>query len=435
METALTESRMADPAAGDRLVQRLRAARAETDALFGIVRPRHLYERPVAERHRIAFYIGHLEAFDRNLLAEALGVEAQRSELDTLFAFGIDPVDGNLPQDTPADWPSLDRIVEYRDRVRARVDGALGRASFDDSRLRQLVNAAIEHRLMHAETLSYLFHQLPFACKQGGTAPVAGEPTPLIPQRIDVPEGATTLGLAERAAFGWDNEYRAQALHVPAFAIDRYKVTNGQYLRFVEAGGYRERSLWTDADWAWISGQGISYPAFWIRDAGRWYWKSMFEALPLPLDAPVYVSHAEASAYARWTGRVLQSEAQWQRAAFGAGVHNADDAALPPLALRFDPAPAHARTLLPSASGAVGLRANGWEWTRTPFAPLPGFAPFDFYPGYSAPFFDGRHFVLKGGSPRTAACMLRPSFRNWFQAHYPYVYAGFRCVDSEQGGV
>jgi formylglycine-generating enzyme required for sulfatase activity len=75
------------------------------------------------------------------------------------------------------------------------------------------------------------------------------------------------------------------------------------------------------------------------------------------------------------------------------------------------------------------LVGNGWEWTRTEFAPFPGFTPMPFYPGYSANFFDGKHYVTKGGSPRTAACMLRRSFRNWFQPHYPYVYATFRCVE------
>ena len=81
-----------------------------------------------------------------------------------------------------------------------------------------------------------------------------------------------------------------------------------------------------------------------------------------------------------------------------------------------------------SAFGVADLVGNGWEWTSTEFAPFPGFQPFEFYPGYSANFFDGQHYVMKGGSPRTAACMLRRSFRNWFQPHYQYVYAGFRCV-------
>jgi len=82
-----------------------------------------------------------------------------------------------------------------------------------------------------------------------------------------------------------------------------------------------------------------------------------------------------------------------------------------------------------SAFGIYDLVGNGWEWTGTPFAPFKGFEPFPFYPGYSANFFDGKHFVMKGASPRTAASLVRESFRNWFQPHYPNVYATFRCVE------
>ena len=157
----------------------------------------------------------------------------------------------------------------------------------------------------------------------------------------------------------------------------------------------------------------------------------MFNAIPLPPDWPVYVSHAEASAYARWSGGVLPTEAQWQRAAFGAdGAAEIDDFTDP--ARRFDPFAVDAIELVtPGPFPVAGMRGNGWEWTSTVFAPFEGFRRFEFYPGYSEPFFDGKHFVLKGGSVRTAASMLRPSFRNWFQPHYPYVYAGFRCVDRQ----
>jgi formylglycine-generating enzyme required for sulfatase activity len=137
----------------------------------------------------------------------------------------------------------------------------------------------------------------------------------------------------------------------------------------------------------------------------------------------VYVSHAEASAYARWAGKRLPTEAEWQRAAHGArpaGFLNPE---------RWDPSPVNAYPASRSDFGVEGMYGNGWEWTSTLFAPFPGFEPFPFYRGYSADFFDGKHYVLKGGSPRTAECMLRPSFRNWFQPHYQYVYAAFRCAD------
>jgi formylglycine-generating enzyme required for sulfatase activity len=97
---------------------------------------------------------------------------------------------------------------------------------------------------------------------------------------------------------------------------------------------------------------------------------------------------------------------------------------------RWDASPVDAHPAGVSAFGVHDLVGNGWEWTSTLFAPLPGFEPFPFYHGYSANFFDGKHFVMKGGSARTDACMLRRSFRNWFQPHYPYVYATFRCVEN-----
>ncbi|MFQ5694635.1 MAG: SUMF1/EgtB/PvdO family nonheme iron enzyme, partial [Terriglobia bacterium] len=96
----------------------------------------------------------------------------------------------------------------------------------------------------------------------------------------------------------------------------------------------------------------------------------------------------------------------------------------------WDPVPVTAHPAGASAFGVHGLVGNGWEWTSTVFGPFEGFERFPFYPRYSANFFDGKHFVIKGGSARTAACMLRRSFRNWFQSHYQYAYAGFRCVDN-----
>jgi len=99
---------------------------------------------------------------------------------------------------------------------------------------------------------------------------------------------------------------------------------------------------------------------------------------------------------------------------------------------RWDPVPVNTYPDNHSDFGVVGQLGNGWEWTSTQFAPFPGFQAFDFYPGYSANFFDGKHYVIKGGSARTAACFLRRSFRNWFQPRYQYVYAGFRCVSNSE---
>jgi ergothioneine biosynthesis protein EgtB len=418
------------------LLHRIAEARKQTDELFELVRPDSLYERPIPERHRIIFYMGHLEAFDWNLLRERVAnLKVFDPQFDRLFAFGIDPVDGGLPSDQPSDWPARPQVERYRNRVRATLDAELRSAAELPS---TLLSVAIEHRLMHAETLAYMLHQLPFDRKRGKPQARVSPSVPARAAMVEIPGGPATLGISrdDPAHFGWDNEYEANVIHVPAFSIDRYKVTNGDYLNFIDAGGYQQRNLWTQEAWDWKTREGIDAPLFWSK-TGRRY-RGMFEEIPLPLDGPVYVSHAEASAYAAWAGKRLPAEAEWHRAAYGsyegterefpwgaeqpAARHGYLDGA------RWDPSPVNAFPAGASAFGVEGLLANGWEWTATPFGPFPGFEPFPFYEGYSKNFFDGLHFVLKGGSPRTERCMLRRSFRNWFQPHYQNVYAGFRCA-------
>jgi ergothioneine biosynthesis protein EgtB len=423
---------------------RLEEGRDRTDALFALLPPESFYERPIPERHRLIFYLGHLEAFDRNLLNPALGLETKDAEFDKLFAFGIDPVGGGLPTDAPSDWPSIDQVQNYRRDVRRSLDDSLRNSG--QSRVGEvLLNVAIEHRLMHAETLAYLFHNLPAEKKL--QYPVAAETRPAPrPRQAAIPAGVATLGLSrESREFGWDNEFDETQIEVPRFSMDVFPVTNDEYLKFVRAGGYETSSYWRPEDWEWKCQQHLEHPHFWVPRAhaatpdARWEYRAMFRTIPLPLSWPVYVSHAEASAFARWCGKKLPTEAQWHRAAYGT-PHGVDrtypwgDAEVDEIRgnfhhRRWHATPVDAHPAGASAFGIHDLLGNGWEWTSTAFGPFPGFEPFPFYRGYSADFFDGKHFVLKGGSQRTDACMLRRSFRNWFQPHYQYLYATFRCVE------
>jgi len=425
------------------LLDRLTEARAMTDDLFRMVAPEAFYDRPIPARHRIVFYLGHVEAFDFNLfLGQLDGVRSCHPEFDRLFAFGIDPVGGGLPTDQASDWPALEDIQEYGARVRKDLDTRLesGFARHDTALTDGgLVNIAIEHRLMHVETLAYLLHQLPFERK----AKLATDPAPAAPpvaaRMIEIPDGNATLGLARAdGVFGWDNEFEAHQVAVPGFRIDEYKVTNGEYVEFLRAGGYEEKSLWSDAGWEWTQSQGVRHPMFWTPHGDEWLYRGMFDEVPLPADWPVYVSHAEATAYARSKGKKLPTEAQFHRAAYGTmegwereypwGNQSPETSRGNFHFSRWDPAPVSAYPEGRSAFGVSDLVGNGWEWTSSLFKPFPGFKPFSFYPGYSANFFDGQHYVIKGGSARTPAPLLRRTFRNWFQAHYPYLYAGFRCV-------
>jgi formylglycine-generating enzyme required for sulfatase activity len=184
---------------------------------------------------------------------------------------------------------------------------------------------------------------------------------------------------------------------------------------------------------------GAALPHFWTQKGEELFLRGMFAETPLPLDGPVYVTELEAEAYAAWIGKRLMTEAEFHRAAYATPL--GENRPYPWGAS----APSHERGNFdfktwdtesvystPSGDSAFGvsqLVGNGWEWTSTPFGPFPGFEQRSSYPGYSANFFDNEHYVLKGGSSRTAARLLRSSFRNWFRRDYPYLYGKFRCVD------
>jgi iron(II)-dependent oxidoreductase len=429
------------------LQERLAEGRKRTDEVFQIVKDEAIYDRPINERHRIIFYVGHVEAFDWNLLADrAFGLRSFHESFDKLFAFGIDPVGGGLPTDKDSDWPSRAEIQRYNLRLREELDQAIARALAEPAEghplLIPMLETAIEHRLMHAETLAYMLHQLPADRKIPVENEISWKTARAKSHLVEIQGGHTSLGMRRQHTdeFGWDNEFEPQEVFVPEFAIDNYNVKNRDFVLFMQAGGYADRSLWGDEAWAWKKKENIEHPSFWRRNGNLWMYRTMFGDVQLPLDWPVYVSHAEATAYAKWLGRKLPSEEQFHRAAYGTSEENVEreypwgDEAPSARYGNFDFAnwdlkPVGSFQRGASAFGIHDIVGNGWEWTRTEFAPFPGFTPMPFYPGYSANFFDGKHYVMKGGSPRTAACMLRRSFRNWFQPHYPYVYATFRCVE------
>ena len=432
------------------LVSWYRRNRERSRRLFDMIDPAAYYTRPIALRNPIVFYEGHLPAFSViALLKRGLGAPGVDERMERLFERGIDPdsIDAAVPR-SGADtaWPSRDAVLDYGARADAAIVDALATAAFDldgathrAMRQGEAIFTALEHEAMHQETLLYMWHRLPFAQKLPPEPPryeLGPAPTP---SRVAVAAGTATLGAARGSIpFGWDNEYGEQRAAVGAFEIDVHSVTNAAFLEFVEAGGYANRDLWSPGGWEWIGADQVAHPAFWLRDQGRWFWRGLFEPLPLPESWPVYVSYEEAAAFARWQGRRLPTEAEYHRAAFGtpSGAERAfpwgDDL---PDATRghfdfasWDPVPAGARPSGASAWGVHDLVGNGWEWTTSVFGPLPGFQPMTSYPEYSADFFDGQHYVMKGASPATARELVRRSFRNWFRPNYPYVYAKFRTV-------
>lgn len=433
-------------------------ALARSAQLFDCCTPDAYTMRPIPLRHPVAFYEGHLPAFLWNtLFRRHLQRPSFAPQLDHLFERGIDPGSTEAAEAAAIhNWPSRRQIQAYRDRVHQ----ALWRQLNSDDKQREQTDAgehqhkllwmALEHELMHQETLLYLIHQLPHSHKRPPSdwRPVPdGLPPTSSGKRQSVPAGPVLLGQPDslQARFGWDNERPARRVHVDAFDMDTHPVTNGQFLAFVESGGYTQANWWSPSAWQWLQQHQHQHPAFWIPPDSQhgWRLRDMFMDRPLPLTWPVWVTQAEAQAYARFQQADLPTEAEWHRAAYGdrasaeapypwgqatpqAGLHgNFNFSRWSPGAVGQHPAGA-------SPYGVQDLIGMSWEWTRSPFSPYPGFSPDPAYPQYSADFFDGQHYAVQGGSCLTASRLLRRSFRNWFYWHYPYAYTGFRCVVREQ---
>lgn len=403
-----------------------RRNRERSATIFALIDEAAMLDRPIPLRHPFIFYEGHLPVFSYLTLNErALGEAPLDPMLEKLFERGIDPASieaaGGFARE---DWPSRERIDALLRACDERVLAALKTAPLVDDANPRLVRGQsaytiLEHEQMHHETLMYIIHQLAYDRK--GRIAQAHYDTPLsLNDMRPVDAGIATLGAdRDSVAFGWDNEFQRHEVFVPAFGVQRFPVTNGDWLQFVADGG--------------------PVPIFWIERDGDFFLRAVFEELPLPASWPVWVTHQQARAYANWAGKRLPTEAQFHRAAFGtpSGVERpypwGADAPHPMFGNfdfeRYDAEPVDAHPAGASAWDIADLIGNGWEWTSTPFEPFPGFEAMASYPPYSTDFFDGRHYVMKGASPVTGRELIRASFRNWFYDDYPYMYAKFRLVE------
>ena len=301
-----------------------------------------------------------------------------------------------------------------------------------------------QHEQLHDETM-LATHQL----REG--APLLGSGAPLPPGRpppagsVLVPAGEAALGVdGTEEPWSLDNERPAHTVHLPAFRIGRTPVTNAEYARFVEAGGYDQQRWWSARGWQHRQQAGLERPQFWRPDGTRRRFGLVEE---IPADEPVqHVCFFEAEAYATWAGARLPTEQEWEKACawdpargrrrrwpWGDAEPTPSLANLGGAALR--PAPVGAYPAGASAYGAEQLIGDVWEWTSSGFEPWPGFTPM-LYRQYSEPFFGGDFRVLRGGSWATAGHTVRPSFRNWDLPVRRQIFTGVRLAwDAEDADV
>ncbi|KAI8805650.1 C-type lectin protein [Cladochytrium replicatum] len=427
-------------------------------------------ERPISLRHPYIFYLGHIPCFLDIQISKSLGLPlAEPSYYAQIFERGIDP-DMEDPtkchdhSEVPDSWPKLDDILRYRDNVRSRVKDLVCRYHSGEyfgmaskKRMGRVLFMCYEHEAMHLETVLYMLVQSPNFLPPPGFSPpflrVPHTPLPVatfkhfdtqsltygVDDEEKLDEGTDDLP----SMFGWDNEKPKRTVTVPAFSIQERPVTVAEYRAFLDSHGWDEALIpasWTelkepdgsdDDDDATASVSSsdaqrrvtstpppLSSPAH--SSASSYGVKTVFSTVPLHIAAhwPVFVSGAQAMAYADAQGLRLPSELE-------VSVLHANYQSLGTAAnVGFT-------SWTPKDVKSQEGMGNGWEWSCTVFGSHAGFEESSLYPGYSKDFFDGKHWVLKGGSwatvPRIAE---RLSFRNWYQEGYPYVFATFRCCEN-----
>jgi iron(II)-dependent oxidoreductase len=373
------------------------------------------------------------------LLRAAAGIEPMRPEIDDLYDAFEHP---------RAERPKLPLLspresTDYIARVRTKVLDSLPRVRFrpgDPLTAGGFVyGMVVQHEHQHDETM-LATHQL----RKGAPAlldPPGEHPAPTeCPDEVLVEAGPFVMGSSDDP-WVYDNERPAHVVDVPAYYIDTTPVTCAAYLAFMEAGGYGDPRWWHPDGWEWRCSSGKRAPAFWFRDGGKWLRRRLGRIEPVPLDQPVqHVCWYEADAYARWAGKRLPTEAEWEKAArwdpavrrsrtFPWGETPPDETRANLGQRMLHPARAGTYAAGASAYGVRQLLGDVWEWTASDFTGYPGFRSFP-YKEYSEVFFGSDYKVLRGGSWATHPLASRGTFRNWDFPIRRQIFAGFRCARS-----
>ncbi|MFD9791166.1 ergothioneine biosynthesis protein EgtB [Streptomyces sp. NPDC059070] len=434
-----TGADLIDPEAlRERALTALTTARARTATLTSCVDDHDLTAQHSPLMSPLVWDLAHIGNQEEQWLLRAVaGRDAIRPEIDSLYDAFEHPraTRPSLPLLSPAE------ARRYAAEVRGRALDVL-----ESTPLRggpRLVDSAFafgmiaQHEQQHDETM-LITHQL----RSGPAALSAPEPpdasTTGLPAEVLVPGGPFTMGTTAEP-WALDNERPAHHRIVPAFHLDTTPVTCGAYLRFIEDGGYGDERWWEPKGWAMVRRHELTAPLFWRREGGEWLRRRFGVTEPVPLDEPVlHVSWYEADAYARWAGRRLPTEEEWEKAArfdpvsgrsrrypWGDADPTSDHANLGQRHLR--PAPAGAYPAGASPLGVRQLIGDVWEWTSSDFMPYPGFVAFP-YREYSEVFFGPDHKVLRGGSFAVDQVACRGTFRNWDLPVRRQIFAGFRTA-------
>lgn len=402
------------------------------------------YHRGDPLRHIILFYLGHTAVFFINKLYLARIIDRRiNPRFESTFAIGVDEMSWDDLDNNHYEWPPVTEVRTYRDQAKEIILDVIDKTPVVlpirwDNPL-WMIMMGIEHERIHLETSSVLIRQLPLELLTPGLfgerCPTAGEAP--ANELIAVEGSIMKLGKpADHPLYGWDNEYGNYEEEVANFAAAKFLTSNGEYLSFMEEGGYLTQEYWTEEGWKWRNFKQAEMPLFWRKDETGYRLRLVAEEIEMPWNWPVEVNYLEAKAFCNWksgkTGKDyrLPTEAEWHRLHQIAGLNDVTDWDKAPGNINLE----HFTSPCPvnqfSQGSFFDVIGNVWQWTETPITGYPGFKVHPMYDDFSTPTFDGKHNLIKGGSWISTGNEATVHSRYAFRRHF-YQHAGFRYVQSD----
>jgi iron(II)-dependent oxidoreductase len=424
----------------DRIATELEGVRRRSLALLEPLSDDDLLRQHSPLMSPLVWDLAHVGNYEEQWLLGAVAETRVAAHLDGIYDAFRNP---------RRDRPQLDLLDPpaaraYVSDIRQRVLDVLDRLDLEGGELLDngfVYGMVVQHEHQHDETMTatlQLRSSVEYPLVDGASV-AADDDASSLPAEVRVDSGPFVMG-TDLEPWAYDNERPAYTVDVDTFWIDTTPVTNGRYAEFIADGGYAEQRWWTDAGWAWVQEASLEHPEFWSPDGeGGWVRTRLGRTESVPLDEPVqHVCWYEADAYARWAGKRLPTEAEWEKAAAWTpdGVKQrfpwGDEEPSPAVANlstsgRFSPAPAGSFAAGASPWGCRQMIGDVWEWTASDFSAYPGFRSFP-YREYSEVFFGPDYKVLRGGSWATHPSAIRATFRNWDYPIRRQIFSGFRCA-------
>ena len=402
------------------------------------------YKRGDPLRHIILFYLGHTAVFFINKLYLAKIIDKRiNPSFESIFAIGVDEMSWDDLDNNNYNWPPVSEVRAYRDEAKRIIldviDNSALQLPIDWDNPFWIVMMGIEHERIHLETSSVLIRQLPLEDLVQGVFGDRCEIVGEAPENEMVPIAGAHMSLGkplDHPLYGWDNEYGKYEEDVADFNAAKYLTSNGEFLEFIEDGGYVTESYWTEEGWNWRNFRKAEMPLFWSKVDGRYLLRLVAEEIEMPWNWPVEVNYLEAKAFCNWksvkTGKNyrLPTEAEWYRMHKAAGLEDATDWEQAPGNINLEHFASPCPVNMFEQGQLFDVIGNVWQWTETPITGYPGFKVHPMYDDFSTPTFDGKHNLIKGGSWISTGNEATIHSRYAFRRHF-YQHVGFRYIESD----